>query len=437
MSVSRTRGDGQNERVVMGFRDVTASTLEVQRDLKERMETEMELEREKRANEIKSEFLFNVSHDIRTPMNAILGFASLARKHADRADRLDEYLGMVEDSGHQLLELINDLLDMSTLESGQLEFKTAPSDPAEQIAKVLELFEPDASKKNLRIVREIDLPYDELVLLDAQRFRRVIGNLVSNAVKFTPEGGHIKVSAHRMKHTESGYSRYQFAITDTGIGISDEYIKHIFNPFVREQSSTESGNTGTGLGLSIAKNLVDIMGGTLFVESKKGEGTTFTLELPLKHATDAKTESAPPAPAGDAAHTDGEYRILLVEDIELNRLLAETVLKESGFLVESVVDGCDAVDAVRDHPLWYYDLILMDIQMPVMNGYEATRAIRAVHRADIQSLPIVALSANAGEQDRQKSLDSGMNDHIAKPFNVTQLISTIRDHIESRATQVE
>ena len=211
-------------------------------------------------------------------------------------------------------------------------------------------------------------------------------------------------------------------------------MKRMYEAFEREESSTRAGTIGTGLGLSITKNLLNIMGGSIAVRSKKGEGTTFTVDLPLKLADHVSEPDDAPAAETDF-RAKGEHRILLVEDIEINRMLAETILEEAGFLVESVPDGCDAVEAITRRPLWYYDLVLMDIQMPVMNGYEATRAIRAIGRNDTNSLPIIALSANARDEDKRQSLESGMNNHIAKPFDVAHLITTVNEHIAKRESE--
>ena len=418
--------DGYGKVYYVFISDITGK-LEIQA---EKLKTELDLERERHANEIKSQFLFNVSHDIRTPMNAIMGFAGLAKRHITEPERLEAYLDRVEESGNQLLELIDDLLDMSKLEYGRIEIKVEPCRLREQIDMVLDLFRAQAEEKRLTLKEQLELP-DQDVLVDANRFRRVMSNLVSNAVKFTPPNGTVTVTARQKQVSESGYARYEFTVSDTGVGMSPEFMRHMYDAFERENSSTKAGTTGSGLGLSIVKSLLNIMGGSISVDSKKNQGTVFTVDLPLKYADHVAGENAK---ANDSAdyRAKGEHRILLVEDIEINRMLAETILEEAGFLVDSVPDGCDAVDAIQNHPMWYYDLILMDIQMPVMNGYEATRAIRAINRADIKSLPIIALSANARDEDKRMSMESGMNNHVAKPFDVAHLISTINEHIATR-----
>ncbi|MBQ9347563.1 MAG: response regulator [Oscillibacter sp.] len=425
-------GDGPEPlHAVMGYRDITEHTLRVQRETAEKLNMELALEREKNANEVKSEFLFNLSHDIRTPMNAIMGFTDLAKRHIQETDKLKEYLGKVDESSRHLLSLIDDLLEMSQLEYGRAEMKLEACDIREQIDMTLDMFRAEAERKGLTLAEDLNLPEGQ-VSMDASRFRRVLGNLLDNAVKFTPAGGTVTVSAKRLGVSESGYARYEFAVADTGVGISEEFKARLYREFEREETSTRSGGTGTGLGLAIAKRLLDMMGGSIAVESTKGQGTTFTVDLPLKLAEAAKAPAdagQPPAPAAEEHRAVGQRRILLVEDIEINRMLAETILEEAGFLVESAPDGCDAVDMVRDHPEWYYDLVLMDIQMPVMNGYEATRAIRALNRTDTKALPIIALSANSRAEDKRMSIESGMNSHMAKPFDVAHLISTVNGHI--------
>lgn len=430
MNVSGIGGGCDSTHAVIGLRDVTEQTLRVQRDMAERLHMEMELERERHANEVKSSFLFNISHDIRTPMNAIMGFSDLAKRHMDDSQRLADYLDKVEESSRQMLALIDDMLEMSRIDYGRIELKAEPANLSEQIGLVLDLFRPQAEEKKLSLVERLDLP-DADVLVDAHRFRRIVGNLVSNAVKFTPDGGTVTVSACQKQVSDSGYARFEFCVSDTGIGMSPDFMKKMYEAFEREETSTKAGTVGTGLGLSITKSLLEMMGGSISVQSKRDEGSSFTVDLPLKIAGDSASSSEAAEPEVDH-RAEGEYRILLVEDIEINRMLAETVLEEADFLVESVPDGCDAVDAVQNHPQGYYDLVLMDIQMPVMNGYEATRAIRALNREDTADLPIIALSANAREEDKRMSMESGMDSHVAKPFDVANLITTVNAHIAAR-----
>ncbi len=401
----------------------------------EKLRAELELAREKQNNELKNSFLFNMSHDIKTPMNAVIGFAELAKRHADDPELLSGYLDKTIGSAAQMLDLVDDMLEMNTLDSGKVMLSEEASDLSEQIAMAAALAGPQAEEKDIQIVQQIDLP-PEKVLVDSLRLRRILGNLLNNAVKFTPAGGRVTVRARRGAAAEDGFARYVIEVEDTGIGMSEDFLKKAFDSFEREATSTVTGNTGTGLGLSIVRSLVELMGGSVSAASEKGKGSVFTVELPLKAAFSAGGGQDGSGSGSDSSGKDvlfaragGDYRVLVVEDIEINRMLAETLLAESGFRVESVADGCDAVQAVKDHPEGYYDLILMDIQMPVMNGYEATRAIRALGRGDTARLPIIALSANSREEDRRMSIESGMNSHVAKPFEVDSLIEAINRHI--------
>ncbi len=426
MYIARVEEENFTRHVVMGYRNITEHFNQARRELAEKMNMEMELEREKRANEIKSSFLFNISHDIRTPMNAIMGFTELAKLHLEDSARVKNYLKKVDEANRHLIALIDDLLEMSRIDYGRLEIKAEPCNLSEQLDTVLDMFRPQIDEKKINLEENLDLPEGE-VFVDALRFRRVLGNLLSNAVKFTPANGTIKISAKRKQISDSGYARYQFSISDTGVGMTEDFMKKMYVAFEREHTSTKTGYIGTGLGLSITKKLLDVMGGSISVKSKKGEGSTFTVDLPLKLVEHTPTGEI--VEESKIPKHSGEHRILLVEDIEINRMLAETILNEAGFLVESVPDGSDAVEIIKSRPVWYYDLVLMDIQMPVMNGYEATRSIRALGREDTNILPIIALSANAREEDKKMSLESGMNFHVAKPFDIAHLIATVEEYI--------
>ena len=426
MAISRVDSDESGRYVVMSYRDVTEQFTKVRRELAEKLNMEMELERERHANEVKAAFLFNISHDIRTPMNAIMGFTALAKHHLKEPGVLDKYLQKVDEANHHMIALIDDLLEMSRIDYGRIEIKSEPCDLNEQLGIVLDMFRPMAYEKQLKLEEDLNLPPDK-VFADALRFRRVLGNIISNAVKFTPSKGTIKISARRRQTSDSGYARYQFTVEDTGVGMTEDFMRKMYDAFEREETSTRTGYIGTGLGLAITKKLLNVMGGSISVKSRKGEGSVFTVDLPLKLVEHVRSGDAEPQP--EIPKHSGERRILLVEDIEVNRMLAEAILTESGFLVESVPDGSDAVEIIKSRPAWYYDLVLMDIQMPVMNGYEATRSIRALGREDTNALPIIALSANARDEDKKMSMESGMNSHIAKPFDIAHLIATIDEYI--------
>ncbi|MBQ9376273.1 MAG: response regulator, partial [Schwartzia sp.] len=364
----------------------------------------------------------------RTPMNAIVGFTELAKHHLEEPEVLRDYIGKVEEAGRHMTTLLDNLLEMSDIDYGRLQLRTEASDLRAELEETVSAFRPQAEKKRLALETDFVLP-SQPVMLDTAHFRRILGNLIDNAVRFTPSGGRVAVSARQRKIAASGYARYEFVVSDNGVGMDEEFLGRIFKPFERDESFTDASYPGAGLGLSIARSLLHVMGGSVTVESQKGEGTSFTVNLPLK-----LVEQAAPLPEEKrvdsvSVKAEGERRILLVEDIDVNRIMAEIMLKEAGFLVESVPDGCDAVEAVRNHEPWYYDAILMDIQMPIMNGFEATRAIRALGRDDAHLMPIIALSANARENDRQMSRECGMDDHVAKPFDLARLITTLNEHI--------
>ena len=388
-----------------------------------------EIENEKKRNEIKSSFLFTVSHDLRTPMNAIKGFTDLASRHMNEPELLKEYLQKVNNANLHMIVLIDDLIEMSRIDYGKVEVKTEVCNLKKLLDEILNMFKYKADKKKISVEQSFELE-DETVFIDIVCFRRIMSNLISNALKFTQDGGKVKITAKQKFLSGSGYVRYEFTVADNGQGMSEEFMQHMFEAFEREEKSNDNAYGGTGLGLTITKRLLDIMGGSISVTSKKNEGSSFKIEIPLKVAREEKSDDEDKEKL--TASATGKYRILLVEDIEINRVLAETVLLEFGFSVDSVADGCDAVDAIREHPENYYDLVLMDIQMPVMNGYEATRSIRALGREDTATLPIIALSANAREQDKKMSMDSGMDSHVAKPFDIAHLISTVNDYVEKK-----
>ena len=397
----------------------------------EKLRMEMELDKEKQANDIKAAFLFNISHDILTPLNAIMGFTDLARRHLNEPELLKDYLAKVDESGRQMLNLVNDLLDMSKITYGKTKLRSEICDLEEQVLVVVHAFKHRAEEKNISLESVINLPR-EMVYTDDVNFRKILSALLDNAIKFTPAGGHVKLTARKKKVSDSGYLRCEFIISDNGVGMTEDFMRRMYETFEREESSTKTGHISAGLGLAIAKKLIDAMGGSIDAESKKGEGTTFTVGLPFKIVRDEETDNAPVEVESITTDDNYKHRILLVDDIELNRMLAETILEESGFSVETVADGCEAVEVFVKHPPGYYDLVLMDIQMPIMNGYEATRAIRSLDRPDAKVLPIIALSANSRDEDKRMSMESGMNYHIAKPFDVVQLIAAVNKYIAAR-----
>lgn len=511
------------------------------------------------ANRAKTTFLSNMSHDIRTPMNAIIGFATIAASHIDNKEQVKDCLQKVLSSSNHLLSLINDILDMSRIESGKVQIKEQECNISELMHNLVNIIQPQVKAKQLELFIDTFEVANEDVIADALKINQVFINLLSNAVKYTPAGGTISFRIMQKTTFHHGYGDYVFIVKDSGIGMSKEFSEHVFEPFEREASATRSGIEGTGLGMAITKNIVEMMNGAITVDSELGKGSTFTVELTLKlqdieknakqleelnglramvidddfnvcdsvskmlkqigmraewttSGREAVYRAKMASEEGDSYHTyiidwqmpemsgvetarkirsvvgddapiiiltaydwsDIEEeakeagvtafcakplfmsdlksallaannliekeeetaswtladfsgkRILLVEDIELNREIAEVILTESGFLVESAPDGTDAVSMVEKAEEYYYDAILMDVQMPIMNGYEATRAIRNLSRKDVKDLPIIAMTANALEEDKEAALKSGMNGHIAKPLDMDVFISVLK-----------
>ena len=373
-------------------------------------ELELAIKQEAKANRSKQEFLFNMSHDIRTPMNAIIGFTSLAQSHLDDKELLDSYLKKISTSSEYLLSLINDVLDMSRIESGKLKIEESNVYLPSILDDIRDIVSSNVQKKQLSLnINIVDLK-DSNVLTDPLKLKQVLLNVVANAIKFTPSGGYVNLSLVQ----KDGYGNYDFIVEDNGIGISKEFQEHIFEQFAREATSTVSRVQGTGLGLSISKAIVDMMGGSISVESESGKGSKFTISLCFKvtdETTDNKTISSNNI-------IDTNKKVLLVEDNELNYEIAKTVLEEAGFRVDGASNGKEAVDKASDNA---YDVILMDIQMPIMDGYEATKELRRLGN----KTPIIAMTANAFSEDRKKAKDVGMDGYIPKPINVNKLVSTI------------
>ena len=375
------------------------------------------------ANEAKTRFLFNMSHDIRTPMNAIIGFSDLLEKHIDEREKVLDYTKKIKSSSSLLLSLINYVLEMARIESGKTVLKEEVGDLQILTNTLSDVFEPSVRQKNLTCTYHTDFvhPY---VICDKTKVREILLNIISNAIKYTPEGGHIAVSISETPCEQAGTGRYTFRVQDDGIGMSEDYLPHIFEEFSREHTSTESKVVGTGLGLPIVKALVDRMHGTIDVQSKIGCGTTMTVTLPLPLASEEQVRAyQQPVEEQLPADLKGR-RILLAEDNDLNAEIAMTLLQENGLEVERAADGLLCVAALQNHPANYYDAILMDIQMPHMNGYQATQTIRSL-RDPRRNIPIIAMTANAFDEDCQKALEVGMNEHLAKPIDLDALFKTL------------
>ena len=383
------------------------------------------------ASRAKSTFLSNMSHDIRTPMNAIIGFSDLLEKHADDREKVVEYIGKIKSSSTFLLSLINYVLEMARIESGEAELKPEVGCFKDLVNSLQAVFEPEIHKKNLKYtcILNSDHPY---VICDSTKVREILLNIISNSIKYTPDGGSIVVDISEFHYSKEGHTSFRIVVADTGIGMSEEYLPHIFEEFTRERTSTESHVTGTGLGLPIVKALVDLMGGTINVESKVGQGTKTTIVLSFPTATEEQIQSRKEEQSGQILRNFKGKRILLAEDNELNAEIAMELLGESGLETEHVTDGIKCVETLKAKPEDYYDLILMDIQMPVMNGYDTTRKIRQLEDPFRSSIPIIAMTANAFAEDRQKALFVGMNDHVAKPVDMNVLIPVLEKHIRTK-----
>ena len=556
-----TRENDTNDIIVMVVSKEITEQVRKQREQTQALQDA--LMQAQHANKAKTTFLSNMSHDIRTPMNAIIGFATIAASHINSKDQVRDCLQKVLSSSNHLLSLINDILDMSRIESGRVQIKEQECKISELMHNLVNIIQPQVKAKQLELFIDTFEVVNEDVIADSLKLNQVFINLLSNAVKYTPAGGTVTFRIMQKTTFRHGYGDYVFIIKDNGIGMSQEFVKHIFEPFEREVTVTQSGIEGTGLGMAITKNIVEMMNGTISVESENGKGSTFTVELTLKlqdveknaeqlkelnglralvvdddfnvcdsvskmlkqigmraEWTTSGREAAYRAKAaydeGDSYHTyiidwqmpelsgvetarkiraevgedvpiiiltaydwtdieqeaksagvtafcakplfmsdlkaallaannltdkDDETaaawtladfsgkRVLLVEDIELNREIAEVILTESGFVVETAPDGTDAVTMVSQSEEYYYDAVLMDVQMPIMDGYEATRTIRSLPRKDVKDLPIIAMTANALEEDKEAALKNGMNAHIAKPLDMDIFISVLRQFL--------
>ena len=552
--------DTDDIMVMVVSRDITD---QVQKQREQTRALQDALMQAQHANRAKTTFLSNMSHDIRTPMNAIIGFATIAASHIDNKDQVRDCLQKVLSSSNHLLSLINDILDMSRIESGKVQIKEQECNISELMHNLVNIIQPQVKAKQLELFIDTFEVANEDVIADALKINQVFINLLSNAVKYTPAGGTISFRIMQKTTFRHGYGDYIFIIKDNGIGMSQDFVDHIFEPFERENTATRSGIEGTGLGMAITKNIIEMMNGTIEVESEVGKGSTFTVEFTLKlqdveknaeqikelqglralvvdddfntcdsvskmlkqiglrsewttSGREAVYRAKSAYEEGDSYHTyiidwqmpetsgletakrirrvvgdeapiiiltaydwsdieeeaeeagitafcakplfmsdlksallaannliDKEdrkedawtlvdfsgKRVLLVEDIELNREIAEVILTEAGFVVESAPDGTDAVAMVKAAEENYYDAILMDVQMPIMNGYEATRTIRNLPRKDVRDLPIIAMTANALEEDKEAALKNGMNAHIAKPLDMDVFISVLKQFL--------
>ena len=416
-----SRQDPEGAKIYVGVRDTTLIEEERTEYNRKLMSA---LAQAEEANKGKSYFLFNMSHDIRTPLNAIIGYSELAKNHLDEKEVLDDYIYKIQTCGRQLLGLIGDVLDMAKIESGNLEISEKPCLCQDLMSDIMISVNESAKKKGLEFEASGNACHST-ILCDKVKVQKILLNILSNAVKYTPKGGKISLSVQEKIREDEGLSDFTFVVKDNGIGISKEFLPYIFNSFSRERNATISGVSGTGLGMTITKRLVDAMGGKIEVESQQNMGTTVTVSITFSRLVGLEEKREEIIP--DAFLKD--IRVLLVEDNEINGEIASEMLRELKVNVDLVTNGKECIDALLEKDAGYYDLVLMDIQMPVMDGYEATRIIRRFSDKDKRLIPVIAMTANAFEEDKQKAFQSGMNGHLAKPVEMRHLIQALKSAI--------
>ena len=422
--------NGNVTSVLFANRDVTDEKL---RELKQEEELREAKLKAECANKAKSSFLFNMSHDIRTPMNAILGYAQLMENELKGKDlpETSEHLKKLQQSGNLLLSIINNVLDMARIESGRMEIDENYGRIEDIRQTLFEIFEDEAKKKNLALHYTINVEHEN-ILTDTTKVKEIFVNILSNAIKYTPAGGSVMVDIDELPCEEPGYMIVRTRVSDTGIGMSQDYLSKIFEAFTRERNTTKSKITGSGLGMSIVKKYVDLLGGTIDVESELGKGSTFTVTLKHRIADESyyvKKHAENPESCSEIL--EGR-NILLAEDNDLNAEIAEAILERAGLKTERVEDGIQCVNRIMQMPVGTYDVILMDIQMPKMDGYKATQEIRNLPDKDKACIPIIAMTANAFEEDKREAIAAGMNEHIAKPVQADKLLSILSEVIRQQ-----
>ena len=401
--------------------------IEQEKDEKYKAELLIAAKKAEAANEAKTEFLQRMSHDIRTPLNGICGFVNMADHYADDIKKQTEYRTKVKEASNLLLELVNDVLDMSKLESGEIVLEEIPFNLSSIFKEVFVVIEQMASEQNIQIEWEKKEIIHRDFIGSPGYVKRVMMNILSNAVKYNRENGHIYISCMEIPSKQPEMTTMEFVCRDTGIGMTEEFQKCVFEPFAQEHTGSRTKFAGTGLGMSIAKNLIEKMGGSISFESKEGAGTTFVIQVPFKIDPDADKREE----QRDVSEKSIKgLHILLAEDNELNMEIAEFVLQNVGADVTKAWNGQEAVELFRKSEQGGFDIILMDIMMPVMNGYEATKMIRSLDREDAKTIPIIAMTANAFTEDRLKAKEAGMNEHIVKPLDVELLIKVIHKLVE-------
>lgn len=423
---AKKNNENKVTRFVMGYRDMDGEILQ------ERERQEMLEEALKQANSAvmaKDVFLANMSHDLLTPMNAIVGFTTLAQRHIDNREKLSYDLDKIRISSGQLLRLLNDVLEIANIEAGKMKAKEEECDLFDIVRDVKKAMQPHAAAKNILLSTDVSDLQHNSIYGDKTKLSHILFRLTNNAIRYTDIGGRITITVREREKISENQFVFQLIVEDNGIGISESLQKNIYEPFRRGKNTTLSGISGTGLGLTIVKSLVDKLGGTIQIDSALGVGSRFTVTLHL-NIRDIPSSSDSQGYRESSFDREKKRRILVVEDTEINMEIEVELLQGEGFLVDTAVNGSIAVEKIKNSRPGYYDLVIMDIQMPVMNGYEATRKIRQLEDPELANIPIIALSANTFEEDRRKSRESGMNAHVPKPIDINRLVEVIRDFLE-------
>ena len=392
--------------------------------IQENEQLEAKLAAAEEASRAKTFFLSNMSHDLRTPLNAIIGYTTLAKQAEVTAEEKNGYIVKIDNAGRQLLDIVNDVLEMSRIENGKLVLEPGVTDLEAAVREAGDLVRTQLESKQIRFQINCSIRH-HWVLADRTHLNRALMNLLCNAGKFTPEGGSVILGCEEIADTGKS-ADYRIHVKDTGIGMSPDFVQHIFKPFEREKTSTVSRTQGTGLGMAITKSIIDAMGGRIDIITEPGKGSDFILSLTLPIAENPDIQ----LPRKESGEKFSGLRLLLVEDNEVNMEIAQLLLMQAGFLVETAENGQQALEMVSSSSPGYYSAVLMDIQMPIMDGYTASRAIRALNRADLQKIPIIAMTANAFREDIQKAEAAGMNAHIAKPLDIQIMMETLHRVLE-------
>lgn len=422
--VSKRDDSGQVTEVIYAVQQINDQKVREEAILKN-LKDALAMARE--ASNVKTSFLFNMSHDIRTPMNAVVNYTKLAIEEPDVPEKVHLYLSNIQNAGNHLMSLINSVLDMSRIESGKLSLEETPCNIRELAEEIKDIILVNVKEKNQELLIDLKGIIHENILCDRLRFNQIMINIIGNAVKFTDIGGRIVFRAYEDKSVIDERSVYHFSIIDNGVGIDSEFIKHIFEPFEREATSTVSGVQGTGLGLAITRNLVEMMGGNISVKSKKGEGSEFLIDIPFSLIKDDIKDKTSHGKEDDSFNEEvlSDLNVLIAEDNMVNILIAKELLSKRVNNLEIAKNGKEAIDILLEKEPGFFDIILMDIQMPEMDGYEATAIIRNMEDKRLSEIPIIAMTANAFEEDKRNAKNAGMNGHISKPIDLDIMLKTI------------